>query len=307
MKSAVVILNPHSGQVDSEALSEDIVHALEDEFEGVVLHSCESSDEARKLAREAREDGADAVFAAGGDGTVSTVVQGILESVDERDSVPILGILPGGTGNGFARTLGIPPTIPEALKRLDFGARRPIDMGFVNGVPFVYTVTGGSLPAGIREVSSEDKTRLGFFSYVASELRRIGDNEQHRLRIVVDGEEVVEDINSFVALSANTLVNFFTASPDTGVEEGKLHLLALKDASLPALLSMVPDVLRRSIEESDHVLYLHGTEIEVECLNGTLRCGVDGDDGPLLPIRLTIQQGRMETFALKEPALKDDV
>jgi len=296
MKDAVVIVNPHSGKEGQSELVNAISTHLRQFFDKVVPYVSKDAKDVSDIARAAREEGSTAVFVVGGDGTVSRAVRGLLDGAQDDEDLPILGILPGGTGNGFARVLGIPSAIPEALGEFNPTRKRRIDIIFANGTPYIYTLTGGSLPEGIREVPSKDKTRLGFLAYVASELQRIGDNEQHRLRISVDGRSREEKVNSFVAFSSNALVNLFTDQADAAIDDGLIHLLVLKDASLPALLSLAPDVLRTSIEDNDHTLYMHGTSMRIECLEGNLRCGMDGDDGPCLPVSLNIKPQRVSAF-----------
>lgn len=300
MKKALIIINPHSGREESESFSEKAQRRLESHFDYVGTYLSKNADDSVREAQKARREGYDAVFAMGGDGTVSTVVRGLLKDVAEGESVPQLGILPAGTGNGLARTMGLPSDVTATLESLDYSSSTPLDVVFANDIPFTYTLTGGSLPEGIRSVPSEDKTRFGFFAYVASELQRIGDDESHRLRITVDDVTVIEDINSFVAFSANTLVNQITSSNHTELDSGLIHLLALKNASLSTLLSMIPDTLGRTIDSNDNVIFLHGTHIHIDSLDGEVRCGMDGDDGPTLPVDLTIQPGRLKTFALKD-------
>ncbi|MDY3128414.1 MAG: diacylglycerol kinase family lipid kinase [Berryella intestinalis] len=298
MRTARLIINPSSGRSEGASVSEEAQRILRSSFDVVEAHVSTSADNAMALARDARENRFDAVFAMGGDGTVSTVVRGLLDGAGEKGEIPILGILPGGTGNGFARTLGLPSNAVETIEALDFDTAIPLDACFANGIPFTYTLTGGSLPEGIREVPSKDKARFGFLAYVASELQRIGDDRHHRLRISVDGDTMVEDINSFAALSANTLVNQFISDADTEIDNGLIYLLALKDASFASLLSLIPDAVTQSIDENDNVMFLCGSHIRVECLDGDMRCGMDGDDGPLLPVDLTVQPGRLRTFPL---------
>lgn len=299
MKKALVIINPQSGREDGKSSSEEVRRRLEGHFDDVRTYVSKSADDPVRAAQKARGEGYDAVFAMGGDGTVSMVVRGLLKDVAEDEPVPQLGILPAGTGNGLARTMGLPSDVIATLESLDYDSSTPLDVAFANGVPFTYTLTGGSLPEGIRSVPSEDKTRFGFLAYVASELQRIGDGESHRLRITVDDATAIEDVNSFVAFSANALVNQVTSSDDTELDSGLIHLLALKDASLLALLSLVPDTLGRTIDSNDNIIFAHGTHIRIDSLDGAVRCGMDGDDGPTLPVDLTIQPGRLRTFALK--------
>lgn len=300
MTAAHVIINPSSGDAEGKSLAEQIKEKLSQHFEELKVSVSKDAADVGDLARKAREDQVAALFVVGGDGTVGTAVRGLLDGVDSNIEVPTLGILPGGTGNGLARTLGYPDDVPGTLEALDYSRTEPFDVGFANGIPFTYTLTGGSLPEGIREVSSEDKSRFGFAAYVASELKRIGGDESRRLRISVDGDTFEEDINSFIGFSANVLVNELSAAKDTKTDGGLIHLLALKTASLPALVSLIPNVLTRTVDESEHVLFLHGKNITIESLDGELICGMDGDEGPKLPVELTVVPGRLRIFALKE-------
>lgn len=302
MSIARVIINPNSGDESGKDLAEDIKTSLSACFDEVEICVSEDAEDVKKLAREGRENEVDALFVVGGDGTVGTAVRGLLDGADETEELPALGILPGGTGNGLARTLGYPRDVPGVLEAIDCSRTVPLDLGFANGDPFTYTLTGGALPEGIREVSSEDKSRFGFAAYVASELKHVGGDESHRLRITVDGDAIEEDINSFIGFSANVMVNEFSAAEDTQIDEGLIHLLALKDASLPTLVSIIPNVLTRSVDESEHVLFLHGKSIKIECLDGELTCGMDGDEGPKLPVELTVAPSRLRIFPLKADA-----
>ena len=302
MKDAVVILNPHSGKENQDELSSDISKSLSRVFDEVDLHVSTNADDVSNTAQRARLEGVSAVFVVGGDGTLSRAVRGLLDGTTSTEKIPTLGILPGGTGNGFARTLGIPSTIPEALEQLDITQTKPIDIISANKIPFIYTLSGGSLPEGIREVPSKDKARLGFLAYVASEFQRLGNNDQHLLHITVDHKEIAECINSFVAFSSNVLVNLFTDKADAEVDDGQIHMLMLKDASAIALASLVPDALRKSIDDNDNIVYVHGKEIQIECPDTTLRCGMDGDDGPFLPVTLTIQPSRILVFRMGIPS-----
>lgn len=299
MKNALLIVNPDSGKQDGKALAWRIASMLEEAFANVDCRVSSCAEEVCAWAREARESGVDALFVMGGDGTVGLGLRGLFDGACEGDPLPAFGVIPAGTGNGLARTLGVPADAEQAVAAYDFSATHPFDVGFVNDEPFAYTVTGGTLPEGIRDVPSEAKSRFGFLAYAASELLRVGNNDRRTLRIVVDGHEVVEDISSFVAFSANALVNEFTTSRDMRVDSGKMHLIALKDASVASLLSLIPNVLARSVDKNNQVLFLHGETIEVSCLDGSLTCGVDGDEGPRLPVKLTVRPGALRMFALK--------
>lgn len=298
---ATVLVNPASGKANNTDFIPEIEAKLSQHFNDVVSLITEGKTDTEEKAFQACHDGSDAIFAMGGDGTLRSVIGGILRATPQSEDSPIFGVIPGGTGNGFVRTIGLPPDPLAALDQINFDVLSPLSIGFVNGEPFTYTVTGGALPEGIRDVSAEDKSRYGFGAYVVSELTRLGNNERYHLRITVDGMTYDEHINSFVGVSANAIINHFTTAPDTGVDEPRIHVLALKDATFPTLLSLMPHAITHTIDENDQVLFLHGSHITVECLDGELQCGIDGDDGPYLPIELTIKPNRLKTFSIKEP------
>lgn len=105
-------------------------------------------------ARDAAAAGVDAVVAAGGDGTVSAVAQGLVGS-----RIP-LGVLPLGTLNHFARDLGMPSDIGEAARAIAAGEIHPIDVGEVNGRCFVNNSSIGLYPEIVRR-RDEDRRRTG--------------------------------------------------------------------------------------------------------------------------------------------------
>ncbi|MDO5358138.1 MAG: diacylglycerol kinase family protein [Slackia faecicanis] len=299
MGKALLIVNPDSGRRDGAVFAQCVLPLLEEAFDQVECRMSRSAYDVESWACEACAS-VEALFVMGGDGTVGLGLRGLFEGRRRYGRMPTFNPLPAGTGNGFVRTLGLPSDPAQVVAALDFSKTKVLDATFVNGVSFVHTVTGGTLPEGIREVSSDVKTRFGLSAYAASELLRVGNDRRYRLRIVADGEEIIEDIGSFVAFSANALANEFTSCVPTRLDDGLLHLIALKRASFPALASLAPHALARTLEKSREVLYLHARSFEISCLDAELSCGVDGDEGPLLPVSLSIEPGALRVFAPKD-------
>ena len=117
---------------------------------------------ARELAAEAAGRGVDLVLSVGGDGTANEVAWGLLGS----DTV--LGLVPVGSGNGLARTLGVPLRPAPALAALETGCRRRMDVGLVNGRPFL-NVAGAGFDAAVGadfHAHGNRGGRRGIFTYV---------------------------------------------------------------------------------------------------------------------------------------------
>ena len=115
-----IICNPHAGPANG---SDSIVKKLES-LAGAVVRLTSASGEAAALARAAVAEGFDTIVAAGGDGTLNEVINGIaLEAAQVR-----VGLIPLGTGNDFARMIALPSSLEECLNVIQAGRTRAIDL-----------------------------------------------------------------------------------------------------------------------------------------------------------------------------------
>lgn len=125
IKKIAVILNSIS---PNKNFAHNVVQKLSNDFD-VQLFATRSPDDAVTLAHCARAKKFDAIIAAGGDGTLHQVVNGLLQEDDHEENLPYLGMLPLGSGNDFARTLGISSNYNELIKRLKTPSAQKIDVG----------------------------------------------------------------------------------------------------------------------------------------------------------------------------------
>ena len=137
---AVAIANPRAGLAAQRAIQ--AVEARPGRWPELKLWTTSGPGQARELARTAVEEGFDVVLAVGGDGTANEVAGGLLGS-----SVA-LGVVPAGSGNGLARTLRIPLDAAGALRTLATGVTLRMDVGRINGRPFL-NVGGAGFDAAV--------------------------------------------------------------------------------------------------------------------------------------------------------------
>src|SRR2546430_11691247 len=126
----LVIVNPASADGATKENWPKIASDLRTHFGPFSVAFTEAIGHGRKLANEAVKQGTKLIIACGGDGTISEVANGIIESNEQVE----LGILPGGTGSDFRRTLNLPTNIAEAARALRDGRTRVIDAGRVTFV-----------------------------------------------------------------------------------------------------------------------------------------------------------------------------
>jgi diacylglycerol kinase family enzyme len=169
MQSALLISNAHAGSVSTRA-QEVIVKALQADFK-LEAEATESRDHATELARAAVDRGVDAVLAFGGDGTINEIAQ-TLVGTDVA-----LGILPGGSTNVMARSLGVPRDPIEATafvaSNLRSGNTRRINVGRINGRYFLFSAGMGIDAEVVRrsEAQPEKKRMRGEWLFLSNALK----------------------------------------------------------------------------------------------------------------------------------------
>src|SRR3989441_85069 len=130
MSLPLVIVNPASADGATRENWPKIASDLRTHFGAFTVSFTEAAGHAREVAAEAAKQGTQLIIACGGDGTISGVANGIIEAKKEVE----LGILPGGTGSDFRRTLRVPTNIAAAARALRDGRPRQIDAGRVTFV-----------------------------------------------------------------------------------------------------------------------------------------------------------------------------
>jgi YegS/Rv2252/BmrU family lipid kinase len=180
---------------------------------------------ATQLAAEAAAAGADLVLAVGGDGTANEVAQGLL------GSRAALGIVPAGSGNGLARALRIPMRPDAALAALEGGEGRRMDVGFLNGRPFL-NVAGVGFDAVVGHAFHEAGRRggrRGLLAYLRLSLAALRSYRPPRLAIEVAPDRL--EVSAFVVTFANgpQYGSGAVVNPGARLDDGRLEVVVLEE------------------------------------------------------------------------------
>jgi len=199
-----------------------------------------------ELARQAAEAGYELVIAAGGDGTVHEVINGLMQA--QGTQRPRLGIIPLGSGNDFAHAVGLDAKPEKALRQAFAGSPRRIDLGvfetgsgrreyFDNalGIGFDTTVT----------IRSRKLTYLrGFLIYLVAVLQTIILNhEAPKMRVVTDAESWEEESILFVIGNGRREGGGFLVTPDARPDDGLLHYASIRHVTRLKMLRLLPEVM----------------------------------------------------------------
>lgn len=198
---ACLIFNPVAGQNDPEQNLAMIRTLLEPELNLDIRFTTPEMD-ANIIASEAIAQGASSIIAAGGDGTLSATAAALVET-----NIP-LGIIPRGTANAFATTLGLPDTIEGACEMILGGATRVVDVARCNSLPMVLLAGIGFEAETVARSDRQAKNRFGLLAYVIAGIQQLRKLESFEVEIEIE-DKVIS-----VTAAAVTVAN---AAPPTSL------------------------------------------------------------------------------------------
>lgn len=290
MKKAMLIINPTSGGEKALDYKEKLENKAKEYFEYVETKITEKAKDATAFAEEASKENYEAVIVFGGDGTVNEVISGIAE----KDYIPKLGIIPGGTGNLITKLLEISQDIDEAIDQLDFNKTNAIDIGKANKSYFGYIFSVGSLPEAIHNVEIEDKTKYGVLAYAINTIKSVIKDEVFNIKIETENGSYEGGASQVLVLLSNYYADkkIFEENKD-----GYANILILKIASIISKLSLIPDLLKGDIVENDNIEYIKAKDITISS-DTKLESDIDGDQSDDLPVKITVLGNHIEIYSL---------
>ena len=290
MKKAMLIINPTSGGEKALGYKEKLENKAKEYFGYVETKITGKAKDATAFAEEASQENYEAVIVFGGDGTVNEVISGIAE----KDYIPKLGIIPGGTGNLITKLLEISQDIDEAIDQLDFNKTNSIDIGKANKSYFGYIFSVGSLPEAIHNVEIEDKTKYGVLAYAINTIKSVIKDEVFNIKIETENGSYEGEASQVLVLLSNYYADkkIFEENKD-----GYANILILKNASIISKISLIPDLLKGDIVENDNIEYIIAKDITISS-DTKLESDIDGDQSDDLPVKITVLGNHIEIYSL---------
>ena len=221
MKKYLAIINPISGTGSKKSIPELLGQAYSSADGELFLTYTKAAGHAEELARRAAKEGFEEVIAVGGDGTVNEVARALL------GTNTALGIVPKGSGNGLARSLGIAMNSEEAIRQLSTGRRICIDSCTMDGRPFFCTC-GMGFDAAVSHAFAEASSR-GPVTYFRTMIEEYRDFQAENYHITLDGERSF-DTEAFVLVAANATQygNNAYIAPEADLADGFLDLALIR-------------------------------------------------------------------------------
>ena len=271
-----ILMNANAGSKDKFAVRAAIDAAVQGSRRDIELVVARHPRDLPTLAHEAADRGAGVLAAAGGDGTLNAVA-----SVARERDLP-LAVLPVGTFNYFARDLGLPLEVAEAMRVITEGTLRRVAVGQVNGRLFLNNASIG-LYRRLLEQREQHKRRFGRTRHVAMLSALLTLWRRHplyRLRLEIDGQP----------LTLSTLTVFFGRNAlqmeQLGLDEavcvarGEMAVLALREVNRLELLELIVRGAFARMEAAENLRQYCAVKVEVDWLDQgsrRIRAAIDGE------------------------------
>jgi YegS/Rv2252/BmrU family lipid kinase len=267
-----IIISAGAGPADNEQLCERIVRIFNENQIDVDISLAQSGAELNALAQDASRGPHKVIVAGGGDGTVSSVASIVIESNK------ILGVLPLGTLNHFARDLKIPFDLEAAAKIIVAGHTSIVDVAVVNDRIFVNNSSLGLYPIIVRERTKRE--RLGFRKWPAAVWATIQALRRYPfldVQLRVNGE-YVDRTTPFVFIGNNEYaMEGLNIGLRDRLDKGVLSIYITHRTSRLKLISLAVRALVGRLRDDKDFLALRSNEVKIETPHQRLRVAFDGE------------------------------
>jgi diacylglycerol kinase (ATP) len=295
MAKVLVLINPFAGSSDPD----NVRRAVQDQLDNAG-YSCEIRQASEPQAigeavQQAVKQGCDLCAAAGGDGTISRVASGLVNT-----GIP-LAILPTGTGNVLARDLGIPATLKGALRLLCGAHRRQAIDAMQVGERFLFIAVGVGVSAlMMRDTDQDDKSRFGRMAYLWTGAKALLGLQPHHFQLQIDGQG--HDVSAAEVTVANLGAVGEPAirwGPQVRVDDGAVDVCVVRARSALDLLRIATSVLLGQQRREPNLRFLRG-EWQVDiAADVPLPVQGDGDFIGYTPVRILVVPAGLQVIVPK--------
>ena len=295
-KRCRIIYNPTSGREAMKNNLVDILNILERAgYETSAYATTPEPNSAKNEAERAAKAGFNLIVAAGGDGTINEVVNGIAP-LKHR---PKLGIIPAGTTNDYARALKIPREDPiGAAKVIAKGQTIKMDIGEAGKNWFVNIAAGGLLTELTYGVPSQVKSLFGYLAYLVKGAELLPQIKPIKMHLEYDGGTYDGKASMFFLALTNSVGGFEQIVPDASLDDGKFTLTFVKTSNLIEILQLITMVLNGGKHVNDpRILYVKTSKLVAKPVDEKMMINVDGEYGGDAPMTFKNHRQHLEIFA----------
>ena len=272
MGKTCIILNPSAGSV---ADIYDVVARLS-RLPHAEIRPTTKPGSAARFAKTALKNGRDTIIAAGGDGTLNEVVNGIGENLGDAR----VGLIPLGTGNDFARTIGIPVELEPAIDLVLAGDTRPVDLVRVTSdeVRYFVNVSAGGFSGLVNEkLTAEMKKTWGPLAYLRGAAAALSDLRAYRTTLAFDNaESLVVDLYNVVVANGRYVAGGTLIAPEALIDDGLLDVVLIPKGPATEMAMLAAQIAMGNHMTSESIVFRRAANVTVNSKPG-MWFNVDGE------------------------------
>lgn len=299
MKKARLIYNPTSGHEMMKKNVADILYIMEQAgYEASAYQTTPEKLSAQKEATRVGLAGFDLVVAAGGDGTLNEVINGIAPLAKR----PKMAIIPAGTTNDYARALKIPREDPVAAAKVILqNERLKVDIGQANENYFMNIAGGGLLTELTYDVPSQLKSIFGYLAYIVKGAEYLPRIKPINMHLEYDDGVYDGTASMFLLGLTNSIGGFENIAPDAQLDDGKFSLIVVKTANLAEMLHLMALVINGGKHVNDkRIIYTKTSKLVAKTDDDQqMMINLDGEYGGDAPMTFINHQQHIEMFVNK--------
>lgn len=275
MKKLYFILNLQSGKATISSKLAVVIDMFTKAGYEVTARPTQERMDACAAAKYACGQGFDLIVCSGGDGTLNEVIRGVMRS---EKKLPI-GYIPAGSTNDFARGVGIPRNIIDAVQWIIDGKKYPCDIGSFNDKFFTYIAAFGAFTEVTYETSQQVKNVLGHVAYVLNGISRLKNIKSYHMKITYD-DEIIEDNYIFGMVTNSSSVAGLLSLNNFLLDDGLYEVTLIKTPGNPLdLQRIIHSLLNIDIDiDTAYIKSFRTSKIRFEC-DDELQWTIDGEFG----------------------------
>ncbi|MFL5753237.1 MAG: diacylglycerol/lipid kinase family protein [Bacteroidia bacterium] len=254
-KKVIFIVNPKAG-VKKKI---DVPRLIEDNFSKAIPYEIiiwKNKNDFNSIRERIFTEKFTIAVAVGGDGTVNEVAKAV------NHTNVVLGVIPFGSGNGLARSIGVPMNAIAAIKRIENGIVKTVDSGLINAKPFFCT-SGMGFDAHIGSLFASS-TKRGFWTYTKIVIRELFGYKSQEYQIKQKGGTITKKAFLLTFANAGQYGNDFYIAPEANMTDGLLHVVILKPFSLLMAPFLVLKIFNRKANRSRYIETFTATELTIQ-------------------------------------------
>ncbi len=287
MTGLFFIVNPNANNKKAPRVWEKLRAYLEEQKISFDFAFSRDADDVERLGREAARRAGTIVAAVGGDGTLSRLA-GALAGTEA-----VMGIIPAGTGNDFARSLAIPADPIQACRVLLGGSTAAIDLGRFKRGCFL-NVLGTGLDAEVALLANRRFKRFwGTAGYVLALFCQLAVFRPRKTRLVLDGEEISADTWLVAVANGRYYGGGMKVAPDADCQDGMADVVVVASISKWEFLKIFPKVYRGLHVTHPGVRVLRATRVEIFS-DLTTAIQADGEMDGRTPVTVIMERGALK-------------